>query len=318
MYPLYPTIKPYKHYELSLDKPHLVYVEETGNPKGKPVVVLHPGPGSGGDSYLRRFFDPEIYRIILFDQRGCGRSQPNGETYKNTTQDLIADIETIRQYLKIERFILFGGGWGSLLALLYAEAFPQQVGALMLYQIFLGRQRDIDWFYQQGANQIFPDYWEHFIQLVPEKDRQHISQYYADSLKGDNELARMAAAKHWSLWQGQCSSLHPHAERIEQYRDPHFALTLAKLETHYIVHHYFIKENQVLDNAHKIVELPVYLIHGRYDMVCPLGGAWDLHKALPASTLRVIRDANHSDREAGMIDALITVSKEIHQNLDIY
>lgn len=318
MHTLYPAIKPYKCHELPVSDLHVLYIEEIGNPKGRPVIALHPGPGAGGDTYLRRFFDPRVYRIVVFDQRGCGRSIPHAEIRHNTTQDLLDDIDTIRDYLGITRFVLFGGGWGSLLALLYAQLYPQQVGALLLHQIFLGRKKDIDWFYKMGANVIYPDYWQEFINLVPTKEQNQITRYYAKCLEGNNELARMAAAKHWALWQARCGSLHPHLNVIDQYCEPHFALALAKIESHFINHHYFIEENQILENAHKIRHVPTYLIHGRYDIICPLAGAWELHQALSASNLRIIRDAGHSEHETGIVDALITASKEIsRQDLDV-
>lgn len=317
MHTLYPPIKPYKCHELLVSEPHVLYVEEIGIPEGLPVIVLHPGPGAGGDACLRRFFDPQVYRIILFDQRGCGRSTPHAELHNNKTQDLLDDIDAIRDYLGLTRFILFGGGWGSLLALLYAQLYPHQVSALLLQQIFLGRKKDIDWFYQAGASFIYPDYWQEFISIVPPEEQNKIPHYYAKCLQGNNELARMAAAKNWALWQAHCSSLLPHLSVIEQYSDPHFALALTTLETHYINHHYFIEENQILANAHKIRHIPAYIVHGRYDMICPLANAWELHQALPASNLRIVRDAGHSDRETGVIDALITASKELsRQGLD--
>ncbi|KTC99913.1 prolyl aminopeptidase [Legionella erythra] len=311
MHTLYPAIQPYKRHELAVDSLHTLYLEETGNPEGLPVIALHPGPGAGGSAYLRRFFDPQVYRIIIFDQRGCGRSLPHSEIRHNTTQDLLDDIDTIRTHLSINRFMLFGGGWGSLLALLYAELYPQQVCGLLLHRIFLGRPRDVAWFYQQGASLIYPDYWQEFLSIVPTDRRSEIPQYYAECLQGNNELARMSAAKNWALWQARCSSLQPHLSVIDQYSEPHFALALATLESHYIVNHYFIEENQVLNNAHKIRHVPTYLVHGRYDMVCPLAGAWDLHRALPTSNLSIVRDAGHSDREAGIIDALVCAAKEM-------
>lgn len=318
MHSLYPAIKPYQRHELAVGKPHMLYVEEVGNPKGKPVIILHPGPGAAGNPHLRRFFDPEVYRMVLFDQRGCGRSTPHVELKGNTTQDILDDIDAIRDYLGITRFVLFGGGWGSLLALLYAQQYPQQVAALLLHQIFLGRQRDLDWFFRDGANLIFPDYWQDFIGFVPEKEQSEPTEYYAKILQGDNELACLSAARHWTLWQAHCSSLHPHFSVITQHCAPHFALALATLESHYVNHHYFIEENQVLNNVNKIRHLPTYLVHGRYDMICPLAGAWDLHQALPASRLSIVRDAGHSERESGLIDALITASKEIaSQDLDV-
>ncbi|RUQ91535.1 prolyl aminopeptidase [Legionella septentrionalis] len=308
---LFPPIKPYLCHKLPVAKPHVLYFEETGNPHGAPVIVLHSGPGAGGDPHLRRFFDPELYRIIIFDQRGCGRSTPHAEIRKNTTQDLLDDIESIKNYLNIDRFVLFGAGWGSLLALLYAEQYPHQITALLLHQVFLGRQEDIDWFYQHGANQIYPDYWEEFISMVPMEKRDAIPEYYRQCLQGQNELARMAAAKNWGLWQAHCSSMQPHHQVIDQFSDPHFALVLATVESHYIQHRYFIRENQVLEDAYKIRHIPSYLIHGRYDMVCPLAGAWLLNQILPASNLIIVRDAGHSDREAGIIDALIQAGYDI-------
>lgn len=317
MHTLYPAIQPYESHELPVGKPHRLYVEETGNPNGIPVIILHPGPGASASTYLRRFFDPQVYRMIIFDQRGCGRSTPHCEIKNNTTQDLLDDIDAIRNHLDIKRFILFGGGWGCLLALLYAQLYPRQISGLLLHRIFLGRKNDVNWFYQRGASLVYPDYWQEFINPVPEDMRHDIPRYYARCLQGDNELARMAAAKNWALWQARCSSLQPHLSVIDQYSEPHFALALATLESHFIVNNYFIEDNQILKNAQKIRHIPVYLIHGRYDMVCPLASAWDLHQALPASNLSIVRDAGHSDREAGIIDALVSAAKDIaRQDLD--
>ena len=313
MHTLYPVIKPYLTHEFAVTKPHSLYIEETGNPTGVPVIVLHPGPGAGCDGHLRRFFDPQHYRIIIFDQRGCGQSTPHATLESNSTQDLLDDIDAIRDYLGLDSFVLFGGGWGSLLALLYAQLYPQQVKGLLLHQVYLGRQQDIDWFYNRGASEIYPDYWQEFTQNIPTESLNNIPHYYSECLSGTNELARMAAAKNWALWQARCSSLQPHLNVIDQYSDPHFALGLATLESYYINHHYFIEENQVLNNTHKIRHIPCYLVHGRYDMVCPLAGAWALNQLLPSSNLRIVRDAGHSDREAGIIDALVHASKEILQ-----
>lgn len=311
MHILYPAIKPYKMEQLKVTEPHTLYIEETGNPDGIPVIVLHPGPGAEINSHFRRYFDPRHYRIILFDQRGCGRSTPHAELKNNTTQELIEDIESIREHLKLKHFVLFGGGWGALLALLYSEKYPQNVSALLLHQIYLGRQKDIHWFYQSGANLIYPDYWQEFTRIVPEGKQDNIPQYYADCLQSDNELARMAAAKHWAIWQAHCSSIHPHASILDQFSEPHFALALSTIESHYVCNNYFIEENQVLNNAHKIRHIPTYLVHGRYDMVCPLAGAWALQQAIPASNLTIIRDASHSDQEPGIIDAIVSAAIEI-------
>lgn len=317
MHSLYPAIKPYAQHELIVGKPHVLYVEETGNPEGIPVIVLHPGPGAEADPHLRRFFDPQRYRIILFEQRGCGRSTPHLEIRENNTQLLLDDIDAIRDFLGLTEFVLSGGGWGSLLALLYAQKYPQQIKALLLHQVFLGRQQDIDWFYKKGASLVYPDYWQEFINQVPEQMLNNIPQYYADCLQGSNDLVRMSAAKNWALWQARCSSLQPHLYVIDQYSDPHFALALATLESHYINNHYFIEENQIMDNVNKIRHIPTYIIHGRFDLVSPLDSAWTLHQAIPASNLRIVRDAGHSDRESGIIDAIIYATKEISkQELD--
>lgn len=311
MHTLYPAIKPFACHELAVTHPHVLYIEETGDPNGVPVIVLHSGPGAGGDAHLRRFFDPQQYRIIIFDQRGCGRSTPHLELAHNKTSYLIEDIEAIRAYLKLDRFVLFGGGWGSTLALLYAQQYPQHVRALLLNQVYLARHQDIEWFFKKGASLVYPDYWQEFTHIVPPGSMDSIPAYYNQCLQGENELARMAAAKNWALWQARCSSLQPHSNVIDQYSDPHFALAFAVIESYYLTHHYFIKENEILDNTHKIRHLPCYIVHGRYDMVCPLAGAWELNQALMSSDLRIIRDAGHSDREAGIIDALINASKEI-------
>ncbi|WP_133137337.1 prolyl aminopeptidase [Legionella rowbothamii] len=312
MHSLYPAIKPYKQYELKVSDLHTLYIEETGNPEGLPVIVLHQGPGGcSAEGYLRRFFDPQHYRIILFDQRGCGRSTPHLETRENTTPLLLDDIDAIRDFLGLSEFVLSGGGWGSLLALLYAQKFPQQIKALLLHQIFLGRRQDDDWFYREGASLVYPDYWQEFISCVPQHMRDAIPQYYSQCLQGANDLARMSAAKNWALWEARCSSLQPHLYVIDQYSDPHFALALATLETHYITNNYFIEENQVLENVHKIRHIPTYIVHGRFDLISPLAAAYELHQAIPASNLRIVRDAGHSDRESGIIDAIIYASKEI-------
>ncbi len=317
MHSLYPAIKPYIQHELKVSALHTLYVEETGNPEGIPIIVIQHGPGAETDPHLRRFFDPQHYRIILFDQRGCGRSTPHLELNENNTHHLLDDIEAIREFLKLKSFALSGGGWGSLLALLYAQKYPQQIKALLLHQVFLGRQKDIDWFYKHGASLVYPDYWEEFISLVPESNRNNIPKYYGECLLGSNELARMSAAKCWALWQARCSSLQPHLYVIDQYSDPHFALALATLESYYINHRYFIEENQILANVHKIRHIPTYIVHGRFDLVSPLNSAWELHQAIPASNLRIVRDAGHSDRELGIIDALVYASKEISkQELD--
>jgi len=318
MHLLFPAIKPYAHHELKVSELHTLAIEETGNPRGIPVLVLHSGPGACTlDGHLRRFYDPQYYRIIIFDQRGCGRSTPPLELEENTTTELVQDIEAIRKFLQLDHFVLSGGGWGSLLALLYAQKFPQHVRALILNQVFLGRREDIAWFYERGANLVYPDYWQEFIQNVPKDRLNAIPAYYAECLRGSNELARMSAAKNWALWEARCGSLHPHLYLIDLYSDPHFALGLATLETHYAMNHFFIRENQVLEDIANIKHIPTYIIHGRFDLVAPLQGAYLLYQMLPEANLRIVRDGGHSDREAGMIDALIYASREVSkQGLD--
>ena len=311
MHTLYPSIKPYACHELAVQEPHVLYLEEIGNPVGTPVIVLNQGPGIGDDGHLRRFFDPQHYRIIIMDLRGCGRSTPHAEIKHNTTQDILDDIDAIRDFLNLDHFVLFGGGWGALFALLYAELYPQHIDALLLHQVFLGRQQDIDWFYKRGASLIYPDYWHEFTQGISADQQSDIPAYYHDCLQGPNDLARMSSAKNWALWQGRCSSLQPHLQVIEHYSEPHFALALSTLESYYIKHRYFIAEDQVLANVQKIRHIPCYLIHGRFNMMCPLEGAWTLQQALPAATLRIVRDAGHSDRETGIIDAIIGASIDI-------
>lgn len=310
MHTLYPAIKTYAKHKLAVEKPHTLYIEECGNPDGLPILVVHSGPGTGCEPYHRRFFDPERYRIVLFDQRGAGRSTPHAELDNNTTTDLLADMEQIREYLKIDRWILFGGAWGSTLSMLYAEAHPERVMGLILHNIFLARKRDIDWFYRQGANLMFPDYWADFMKNLSAAERKYPLKSYHARLIGNDEVTRMATAKAWSLWQARCAALQPHSNIIHHFCDPHFAVGLACIESHYFVNDCFMKDNHILTNINKIKHIPAYIIHGRYDMVCPLECAWELHQHWPSSELYIIRDAGHSDKEPGIIDALILASKK--------
>ena len=311
MLTLYPSIKSYATHKLNVDDIHTLHIEECGNPKGKPVLVLHSGPGTGCENMHKRFFDPEKYRIILFDQRGSGQSTPHASIENNTTQLLISDIDCIRDYLNISKMYLFGSAWGSSLALLYAEEYPQYVLGLLLNSVFLARQKDIDWFYKKGASAIFPDHWQDFISHIPKDEQNNLLAHYSSQLNNSNELARMSAAKHWSLWQARCASLQPHADILEHFSDPHFAIGLACIESHFFSHNCFIEDNVILDNINKIRHLPLFIIHGRYDVICPLENAWQLHQACPSSELIVVRDAGHSIREPGVIDALILASNNI-------
>jgi proline iminopeptidase len=315
MYVLYPEIKPYKRHQLKVSDLHEIYVDEAGNPDGVPILFVHGGPGAGCDASSRRFYDPAIYRIITFDQRGCGRSTPHGSLEENTTKDLVEDIEFIRKYLDVDKFVLFGGSWGSTLSLLYAQAYPDHVSALILRGIFLCRQSDMNWLYVSGANQIFPDYWEEFIKAIPDSERDNVLSAYYQRLIGDDELARMAAAKAWAAWEGNCSKLRPSAEALAKFTKPHNALALSRIETHYFVNAGFIEEKQILKNMDKITQIPGRIIHGRYDMVCPLSNALSLHHQWPESELQIVRDAGHSASEPGTVDALVRATHDIAKML---
>lgn len=309
---LYPDIKPYQEHRVSVQPPHTLYVEESGNPDGIPVLFLHGGPGAGTESYHRRFFDPEKYRIILFDQRGCGRSTPHGCLEHNSSQALIDDMETIRNLLQIETWMLFGGSWGSTLALLYAQAFPERVRGMVLRGIFLCRQKDLDWFYKEGGcSRIFPDHWMDLLKPVRENMRHDLITAYDKLLGSDNELLRMAAAKAWSTWEGHCATLRPNPNVLDHFSSPHTALSLALIEVHYFKHKAFIEENQILQNMERIKHIPGVIVHGRYDMICPLDNALDLHHEWLNSELHIIRDAGHSASEPGIVDALIHATNDM-------
>ncbi|MGV6827028.1 MAG: prolyl aminopeptidase [bacterium] len=305
---LYPAIKPYVQHQLKVDGRHTLHIEECGNPAGLPVVFLHGGPGGGCDPMHRRFFDPEIYRIILFDQRGCGRSTPHADLVDNTTQHLVADIEAIRELLEIERWLVFGGSWGSTLALVYAQTHPEHVTGLILRGIFLCRDHEIEWFYQQGASRLFPDQWEKYLEPVKETERDDMLSAYYALLTGEDELKRMAAAKAWSVWEGSTATLLPSRQTVQHFADPHVALSMARIECHYFVNHAFLAPNQILDNMDKLATIPGMIVHGRYDVICPAENAWQLHKAWPGSELQIIADAGHSATEKGITAALVAAT----------
>jgi proline iminopeptidase len=315
MLSLYPDIKPYQTHHLAVEHPHQLYIEECGNPDGIPVLFLHGGPGLGCDSKNRCFFDPERYRIILFDQRGAGRSTPHAELSHNNTQALVSDIEAIRELLAIDRWLILGGSWGSTLALLYAQARPEKVLGLILRGIFLCRDRDLQWFYQEGASRIFPDYWQDFIAQIADDGRDNHIQSYYRLLTGDNELARMSAAKAWSLWEAHCATLRPNSHVTGHFGSPHTAMALAKIEAHYFVNSCFIEENQILNDVGKLAGIPGIIVHGRYDLVCPLDNATALHDAWQDSELHIIRDAGHSAAEPAIIDALVRATQDMARRL---
>ena len=313
---LYPEIKSYAKHSLEVSKTHLLYIEESGLPDGIPVLFVHGGPGGGCDNDHRRYFDPEKYRIILFYQRGSGRSQPHASLIDNTTQDLIDDMEAIRIYLDVEKWMLFGGSWGSTLSLLYAEKFPDRVSAMVLRGIFLGRDIDYEWLYKKGASLIYPDYWDDFSNHIPADEQSNLVKAYYKRLIGVDEIARMASAKAWSIWEARLATLQTNQKLLDQFSEPHVALALARIEAHYFVNKCFIKKNQILKNIGKIKNIPGIIVHGRYDMVCPLDNAFTLHRAWPISELHIIRDAGHSGGEEGNIDALVRATRTMAIRLE--
>ena len=313
---LFPELKPYARYQIKVSDIHELYVDEAGNPDGIPVLFVHGGPGGACDASSRRFYDPAEFRIITFDQRGCGRSTPHGELRENTTAHLIDDMEAIRTRLKVDKWVLFGGSWGSTLSLLYAIQFPERVLAMVLRGIFLCRKKDFDWLYKEGANRVFPDAWEDFSQHIPAEERQDLLSAYMKRLTGDDELVRMAAAKAWSAWEGSCSKLRPSPETLAKFTKPHNALALARIEAHYFMSQGFVEENHILKNVSSISSIPGRIIHGRYDIVCPLDNAHSLHKLWGNSELHIVRDAGHSASEPGSIDALLRAVQDIASELD--
>ena len=302
---LYPAIEPYLRHTFAVTPPHQLHIEECGNPGGIPVVFLHGGPGAGIDAIHRQFFDPQRYRIILFDQRGCGRSQPHAELTGNNTHALVSDIEHIRTCLDIDRWLVFGGSWGSTLALVYAETHPERVLGMVLRGIFLCRDRDIRWFYQEGASYLFPDYWEDFLRPVPFDQRDDLLSAYYGLLTGNDEISRMAAAKAWSIWEARTASLMLNPSLVEHFSQPFAALALARIECHYFMNQAFLKPDQLLDQAHRLAGIPGVIIHGRYDSVCPLEQAWSLHQAWPDAQFKVIPDAGHAATEPSIARALV-------------
>lgn len=312
---LFPEIRPNRQFYLEVDPPHEIYVEESGNDTGLPVVFLHGGPGGGCEPLHRRYFDPEIYRIVLLDQRGCGKSRPHAMLEDNHSQALVADLERVREELEIEQWVVFGGSWGATLALMYAETFPERVLALILRGVFLGRRQDVKWFYQSGANRIFPDYWNEFQAMIPESEQGDMVAAYYLRLTGDDEIARMAAAKAWAAWEGRCATLYPNKSTRATFGDPHVALALARIESHFFFNDVFLQANQILRDSYRLRNLPGVIIHGRYDMVCPLENALSLHRVWPGAELVVVPGAGHSASEPGIQDALLKATADTARHL---
>ena len=302
---LFPAIQPAQTWRLPVSDLHTLYVEESGNPKGTPVVFLHGGPGGSCEPGHRRFFNPEAYRIILFDQRGSGKSRPHASLEENTTWDLVADLEKIRESLKIDRWVVFGGSWGSTLALAYAQSYPERVLGLILRGIFLGRDEDVDWFFNGQAARVFPESWGHFVEPIPENERDDIIGAYYKRLTSDNEIVRMGAAKHWSIWEGSSVTLLPDKSVVDHFSDPHIALSIARIECHYFINKCFLRPNQLLEEMGKISHIPGYIVHGRYDLVCPIDQAFLLQERWENTQLKIIPDAGHAVTEHGISKALV-------------
>ena len=306
---LFPEIEPYDTGYLRVDELHSVYFEQCGNPEGKPALFVHGGPGGGANPVHRRFWDPADYRIVLFDQRGCGRSTPHAELQNNTTWDLVQDMERLREHLGIERWQLFGGSWGSTLSLTYAQQHPERVSDLVLRGIFLLRQREIDWYYQEGASRIFPEAWQEFLEPIPEDERGNLVDAYYRRLTSSDRAERIRAARAWSMWEGSTSRLVPDPGLIARTGDERFAEAFARIECHYFVNGgFFQNENQLLDNVGRIRHIPTVIVQGRYDVVCPAESAYELHRALPESTLEIAPQSGHSALESEITARLVAAT----------
>ncbi|MFO0697286.1 MAG: prolyl aminopeptidase [Polyangiales bacterium] len=307
--PAYPPIEPFRTGFLRVDDVHTIYFEECGNPKGKPALFLHGGPGGGTSPDHRRFWDPRAYRIVLFDQRGCGRSTPHACLEHNTTWHLVADIERLREHLGIERWQVFGGSWGSTLALAYAETHPTRVTEIVLRGIFLLRKEEIDWYYQDGASRIFPDAWEGYLAPIPEAERADLLHAYHARLTSEDASIRIPAAQAWSIWEGATSRLLPDPDLVARTGEAHFAEAFARIECHYFVNGGFLDvDDQLLRDVHRIRQIPTVIVQGRYDVVCPPKSAWDLHRAFPEAKLHLVPDAGHSAAEPGIVEHLVAAT----------
>jgi proline iminopeptidase len=302
----FPEIQPFNRGRLQVSALHELYYEECGNPAGKPAIVLHGGPGGGISPFLRRMHDPAQYRIILFDQRGCGNSTPHACLEENTTQDLVADMEKLRLHLNVERWQVVGGSWGSTLALAYAQAHVGCVTELIMRGIFTVQEREIRWFYQEGASYLFPEAWEEFLRPIPESERHDLVKAYYKRLTGDDEVEKIICARAWSQWEGSTLSLLPDASRVAKFGDEHFALAFGRIESHYFVNKGFFKtDGHLLANAHLLKDIPGVIVQGRYDVVTPAETAYALSKAWPTARFEIILDAGHTATEPGITDAMV-------------
>lgn len=303
---LYPEIKPYNEFDLEVSDLHTIHVEESGNDKGQPVIFIHGGPGGGIEPVYRRYFNPEKWRIIIFDQRGCGKSTPHAELRENTTWDLVNDIEKIRSYLEIPAWVVFGGSWGSTLSMSYAIMHSDRCKALILRGIFMLREKEIRWFYQEGCSYIYPDAWERYLQPIPEDERDNLVNAYYKKLTSSDHDERIQAAKAWSIWEASTSKLYQNQGSLHHFEDSKVADAFARIECHYFINKgFFEKETWILDNIDKIRNIPSVIIQGRYDVVCPMISAWDLHSVWPEADFHIIQDAGHSMTEPGIRSKLI-------------
>lgn len=305
---LYPPIEPFRTGVLETGDGHSIYWELCGNPEGKPAVFLHGGPGSGCSTDHRRLFDPKRYCVLLFDQRGCGRSMPNGRLENNTTWDLVADMERLRTLLGFEQWLVFGGSWGSTLALAYAQTHTERVSALVIRGIFTLRRSELRWFYQEGASWLFPDLWEGFLAPIPEAERGDLMTAYRKRLVGDDVAAQLACARAWSLWEGQTIRLLPDQSNTEKHSNDAFSLTFARIENHYFVHDGWMEDGQLIRDVGKLAKVPGVIIQGRYDACTPARTAWDLHRAWPEAELHIVPDAGHAFNEPGILAQLLAAT----------
>ncbi|MCJ2543642.1 prolyl aminopeptidase [Thermostichus vulcanus] len=309
---LYPPIQPYDQGTLAVSPLHTLHYEQCGDPAGQPVIFLHGGPGGGIDPIYRQYFDPQRWRVVLFDQRGCGKSRPYAELRENTTWDLVADIEKLRQHLRIDRWLVFGGSWGSTLALAYGQTHPQSCLGFILRGIFLLRAFEIRWFYQSGANHFFPEAWEHFLAPIPVEERGDLLAAYHRRLTDPDREVRLRAARAWAIWEASTSKLIPSSDLIERFGQGEFAEAFARIECHYFVHGGFLDpEDQLLRGVERIRHLPGVIVQGRYDVVCPPISAWELHQAWPEAEFQLIPDAGHSMTEPGIRSALIEATDRL-------
>ena len=306
IFTLFPPIEPFNSGFMERDDHH-IYYEQCGNPNGKPAVFLHGGPGGGGSTTVRRFFDPKKYHIVIFDQRGCGRSKPHGCLEKNTTWDLVEDIETLKKILGINKWLVFGGSWGSTLSLAYSQTYPASVSEMVLRGIFMLRKKELDWFYQEGASNIFPEAWEKFLEPIDENQRDDLMSAYHKIFKSDNEEKKLAAAIAWSRWEGSTSSLSYNPDMADSFSNPQFALAFALIENHYFVNKGFLEhENQLIESGIDIIRnIPTTIVQGRYDIVCPMTTAWELSKNWPEAKLIVAPSSGHTAFEKEITHELI-------------